>query len=276
MLLIFQSYKAIYSSKIMTHINCQQVIDSYIKWIKDNTFTKSINNGKFCEITTPFLDVHNDHIQIYVSKENDIFTLTDDGYTISDLEMCGLTIVNSPKRESILKTTLSGFGVKIRNQKEIYIEANINDIGLKKHRLIQALLAVNDMFFLSKENVSSLFKEDVELYFKANDIFYNRDLRSGGKTGFDHNIDFAIPASRTKPARLIKVINKISKEQILLSTFSFSDMLAIREEKFIPIVIFNDAEQEISNENLTAFRNYNVIPYGWSHREEFNQELRLN
>jgi len=35
------------------------------------------------EITTPFLDNHNDHIQIYIKKSDSRLILTDNGQTIT-------------------------------------------------------------------------------------------------------------------------------------------------------------------------------------------------
>lgn len=63
-------------------MDCQQVINDYLKWIKDNTVAKSIEEGKVCSITTPFLDRHNDHLEIYFLKNDGSFKLTDNGYTI--------------------------------------------------------------------------------------------------------------------------------------------------------------------------------------------------
>ena len=56
------------------------------------------------------------------------------------------------------------------------------------------------MFNLSQETVTSLFKEDVELYLLSNDIYFSKDIKLTGKSGFDHNIDFLIPRSKNKPA----------------------------------------------------------------------------
>ena len=99
-------------------LNCQKIIENYLRWIKDNTSIKSIEDGKSCEISTPFLDRHNDHLQIYVLKHGKNYKLTDDGYTINDLKISGMEI-NTPKREKILQTTLNGFGIKIGKNDEI-------------------------------------------------------------------------------------------------------------------------------------------------------------
>ncbi|OGI34187.1 MAG: hypothetical protein A2259_02070 [Candidatus Moranbacteria bacterium RIFOXYA2_FULL_43_15] len=252
----------------------QEIIDDYIKWIKDNTSIKAIQDGKSCEVTTPFLDRRNDHLQIYVIKSGDNFILTDDGYTIHDLMMSGLEF-NTPKREKIFRTVLNGFGVKLGGKNDLYIEANLNNIGQKKHYLLQSILAVNDMYTLSQENVYSLFKEDVETYFKANDIYFNRDVKITGKTGFDHNVDFIIPSSKTMPERLIKTVNTPKKDPIMAAIFAFNDINEIREQKSKKFVVYNDLEQKASLDIISALRNYNVIEIPWTQKEKCLAEFAL-
>jgi hypothetical protein len=87
----------------------RDLIDKYVSWLRDKTGIREV--GDYIEITTPYLDRHNDYLQIYVKKENGSFVLTDDGYIINDLEQSGCKII-SPKREQLLRLTLNGFGVK--------------------------------------------------------------------------------------------------------------------------------------------------------------------
>ena len=108
-------------------MDCQQVISDYLKWIKDNTVVKTVEDGKVCSISTPFLDRHNDHLDIYLIKNNGTIKITDNGYTIADLKMSGFEI-NTPKRENILKTALNGFGVKMNSNDEFFVEATPHNV----------------------------------------------------------------------------------------------------------------------------------------------------
>ena len=256
-------------------MDCQQVINDYLKWIKDNTIVKTIAEGKICSISTPFLDRHNDHLDIYLFKNNGTIRLTDNGYTLADLKMSGFEI-NTPKRESILKTALNGFGVKMNNTDELFVDATVHNIGQKKHYLLQAILAVNDMFNLSQETVHSLFKEDVELYLRTNNIFFSKDIKLTGKSGFDHNIDFLIPASKSKPERLIKTINSVKKDSILSSIMAFNDINQTRETKTKNYVVYNDVEKEVSKDVIGALDNYGVQHIPWSNKEACLPEFSLN
>ena len=58
-------------------------IIQYTNWIKENSGQRAING--YTEITTPFLDIHNDELRFYVQKQGNEYLFTDDGYTLADL-----------------------------------------------------------------------------------------------------------------------------------------------------------------------------------------------
>ncbi|EAY56027.1 MAG: conserved hypothetical protein [Leptospirillum rubarum] len=118
----------------------QNLMDTYYSWLKDKTILRQID--QWVEITTPYLDRHNDYIQIYSKKANSGYILTDDSYTINDLEQSGCKL-QSPKRQELLKMTLNGFGVQLQGN-NLEVHASPENFALRKHNLIQAILAVND------------------------------------------------------------------------------------------------------------------------------------
>jgi hypothetical protein len=73
---------------------------------------------------------------------------------------------------------------------------------MRKHNLLQAMLAVNDLFFLSIQMVASLFYEDVVSWLDTNEIRYTPNVKFTGKSGYDHLFDFVIPKSRRQPERI--------------------------------------------------------------------------
>ena len=125
----------------------QNLLDAYHVWLKDKTVLHLID--QWVEITTPYLDRHNDYLQIYVKKTNGGFLLTDDGYIIDDLKQSGCKL-DSQKRQELLKMTLNGFGVQ-KEGNELQVHASVESFASRKHNLLQAMLAVNDMFCLAIE-----------------------------------------------------------------------------------------------------------------------------
>ena len=88
---------------------CKNLINDYIEWLRQNISIKEING--IYEITTPFLDRHNDHLQIYIKKSDGGLILTDNGQTITNLRLSGFEF--TPEKKQILNSILNGFGVKL-------------------------------------------------------------------------------------------------------------------------------------------------------------------
>lgn len=110
-------------------LEANDYIDDYLKWLKDNSFGERISHNTM-EITAPYLDRHNDFMQIYIIEENDGYTLTDDGFIISDLEQSGLTF-NTPKRNQELKLILNRFGVKMSSTNALTVKCQKQDYPKK-------------------------------------------------------------------------------------------------------------------------------------------------
>ncbi len=253
----------------MSFNECQDMVNTYIKWLKQKISLKDIEG--VCEITTPFLDRHNDHLQIYVKRAGNTLTLTDDGYTLRDLELSGLEIGTEKRRQS-LQSILNGFGVHLQEE-EIIVEARIENFPQKKHNLIQTMLAVNDLFVMAAPMVRSFFKEDVEEYLRLHRIRFTPSVKFTGKSGFDQSFDFVIPASQKRPERVIKSVNRPDRQTISILIFLWTDTKDIRPEKSIVYGVLNDSEQKVSYDNESALEQYGIKPLFWSKREEYVEEL---
>jgi hypothetical protein len=253
----------------MSVVEIEQLLKNYRDWLKDKTTLRQIN-GSWVEITTPYLDRHNDALQIYARNENSGFVLTDDSYIIHDLEASGCKL-DTEKRKDLLLMTLNGFGVKL-NADAIEVHATHENFPLRKHNLIQAMLAVNDLFYLAKPVVESLFYEDVVAWLDANDIRYTPNVKFTGITGYDHHFDFAIPKSKRQPERIVQAINRPTRETAMLFIHAWGDTRQVRTADSKAYAVLND-EQPISGSIIDAFRNYHIRPVPWTQRVEVVTEL---
>jgi len=247
----------------------RRLTDSYHNWLSENTTLQAIEDC--VEITSPFLDRHNDHMQIYVEPSNDGFMLTDDGYTIADLEMGGCKL-DTPKRRDLLNMTLSGFGVS-RNNDELQVTATATNFARQKHNLLQAMLAVNDLFYLAQSFTASLFFEDVVAWLNLSNIRYFPNVKLTGRSGYDHHYDFVIPRSVAHPDRVLLSITEPSKSNVSKAVFAWTDTAIAREGESRAYALLNDSEKSVSRTVLDAFRNYDVRPVPWSERESVRDEL---
>ena len=247
----------------------QALLDQYSIWLRDRTKLREI--GDCIEITTPYLDRHNDYLQIYAKRADGGFVLTDDGYILDDLELSGCKI-DRPKRKAMFRTTLNGFGVQ-SNGRALEVKASPGNFPLRKHNLVQAMLAVNDLFYLASPTVASLFHEDVTAWLDLSCIRYTPSVKFTGKSGYDHRFDFVIPKSRVQPERVLRTINRPSRDTAQTTAFSWIDTREVRSPDSRAYAILNDSEQTVSENVLDAMQNYGVRPVPWSGRDEVREEL---
>jgi hypothetical protein len=254
----------------------EKFIENYLNWLRQNVFVNEVENGKKWVINSPFLDRHNDYIEIYIiKKEEDTFILTDDGFVYNDLLTSGCDPISSPKRKELFKLDLLGFGVNFKEKThEIYVETSMEEIGKNKHKLAQAMISIGDMFMLASANVSTIFKEDVKAFFRRKDIPFNYDLKITGKSFIEHTIEIALPLVKDNPETIIKVINNPIKSYAINAIFTFNDIKEIRKE-IRSVVIYND-EQKVAKGFIQALRQYKIECVAWSEREEYSSKILKN
>jgi hypothetical protein len=245
------------------------LVDQYFSWLKSKTAWREING--WTEITTPYLDRHNDYIQIYLRQNGDEWELTDDGETLTDLIQSGCEL-DTPRRKALLQTTLNGFGMHLANG-AITVKTKQDSFALRKHNLIQAILAVNDLFYLARASVESFFFEDVALWMDDSDIRYTQRVKFSGRTGYDHLFDFVVPKSKKEPERILRVVNNPAKDQANAAILSWVDTKEARPSNSVAYAVLNDKERIIPDGVVEALKNYDITPLPWSQRDEFRERL---
>jgi hypothetical protein len=247
----------------------QVLLDQYWDWLRDKTTLRQIDD--WVEITTPYLDRHNDTLQIYAKRQNGEYVLTDDGYILEDLEQSGCEIKGN-RRTSLLKMTLNGFGVReVNNELQVY--ASEDNFAVRKHNLLQAMLAVNDLFYLAQPLVANLFYEDVVDWLDENKIRYTPNVKFTGVSGYDHLFNFVIPRSDTHPERILRTINRPNRDRAQAMAFSWIDTKDVRPPESRAYAILNDSISIVPTNVLDALSNYGVHTVQWSGRDMSLQEL---
>ena len=248
----------------------ESLVDTYRLWLQQKTHVRGIDDT-WVEITTPYIDRHNDTLQIYAKRSANHFLLTDDGHTILDLEASGCSL-QSPKRRDLLRVTLNGFGVDLRGS-SLEVSATGDTFPARKHDLVQAMLAVNDLFYLAQPVVESLFLEDVSAWLDAVEVRYLANVKFTGISGYDHRFHFGIPKSKAEPERIVEAISRPTKESAADFIFRWNDTREVRASDAQAFAILNDRDQSVSPSVIDALRNYNINAVLWNMR--FNTERRL-
>ncbi|MFP9098021.1 DUF1828 domain-containing protein [Flavobacterium sp. RHBU_24] len=243
-------------------------VDNYYKWLREKTFIHQDSSTDWSLISTPFLGAFNDTIDIYAQKNGTQLVLSDSGETLSNLELQGVHIQGSKRRRILLDQILLNYGIK-ENDDELFLETNLENFSQSKHKLLSAIIEINDLCVLSQANVSSIFKEDVRSYLDDLNIIYTPDFISKGSTGLEFNFDFQI-AQRNREI-VIKSYNSVNKSNLTNFLFSWEDIKPVREKttkkNVSAIAIINDIDKNIKPEFLEALKSRSADYILWSQKD---------
>ena len=251
-------------------------IQEYYNWLKEKTIVTKDERTGWSTISTPFIGLFNDNIEIYAKMDNGKILLSDDGLTLSNLELAGSTVMRSAKRKEWLEMILLNYGVLLTD-KELQIVGNEKDFPQKKHNLICAISEISDMAMMAKHTVSSIFKEDVKEYLDEQNIIYTPQFIAKGTTGIEFNFDFQI-AGRQKEL-LIKSFNSLNKINVPNFLFGWDDIKPAREKisgkQLMGLAIVNNVDKETKQEYLDALESKGAKIILWDQRHQQNMIEKL-
>lgn len=190
-------------------LSAKELKNDYLKWYRENLNFQSLNEN-LIRIESPFKDNAMDDIVFYAEKNpsDSTITLTDDGYTMYNLKNLGVDIKRSKNRRFIFNKNIESYGVSYNSDTdELFIKSSLEKFGENKHRLLQCLIFVNDMYILSKPNVKNIFTEDVSEVLDKNEIIYTQDIIINGHSGMTHKFEFVIPSQKNKKEKFVKTVS---------------------------------------------------------------------
>jgi len=243
-------------------------IAEYYNWLRDKTQVLKNEQTGWYTITTPVMGLFNDYVEIYVKMQGDKILMSDDGQTISNLELAGSSLTRSPKRKEWFEMILLNYGVVLSKDNDLQVEGTEKDFNQKKHNLICAIAEISDMAMMAKHTVSSLFKEDVRAFFDEQDIIYTPQFIAKGNTGFEFLFDFQIAGKQKE--LVIKSFNSVNKINVVNFLFGWDDIKTAREKasgkELKGLAILNDIEKELKQEYVGALESKGADILMWSKR----------
>lgn len=243
-------------------------IKKYYEWLREKTTVRSDSSSGWSTISTPFVGMFNDCIEIYTKLEAGKVILSDDGQTLSNLELAGVNIAHSNKRKEYFNSILLNFGV-INQNNELIVTGYEREFCQKKHNLLSAIIEISDMAMISTNNVSSLFKEDVRAFFDDKNIIYTPQFIAKGETGIEFTFDFQIAGRENEI--VIKSFNTLNKINVPNFLFSWEDVKPSREKisgkKLKGLAIINNIGKDLKHEYIEALVNKEAEIILWSDKE---------
>lgn len=245
-------------------------IAEYYRWLKDNTAVRKDNGTGWFAVSTPFVGLFNDHIEIFVKKLSDTeILLSDDGETFANLSLSGVDFSRSSKRRECLQRIANNYGVQI-DKDEIIVISNGADFAKKKHALVSAIMSISDMNLLANENIHSMFADDVMAYADSKGAIYTPTFIVRGKSGLDFNFDFQIAGKKSE--LVVKSFNALRQNSVGNFLFCLNDVKENREsitkKEFKSLAVINDVAFKPSPKLMDALYKYDTNVLLWSEKDK--------
>lgn len=260
-------------------LDAKKLSDNYFKWYKNNSNFFNIKSD-VVRIDLPFLDNFADEISIYaIGKQDNSIKISDDGWTINNLEDTGVAINRSPKRKQLFEHQLKTYGVQTDGNELFIDNLSYEKFPEAKHRMLQAILFVNDMFMTANKTTGTLFWEDLNLFFENNGIRTTKGANFIGQSGLTHKFEFTISGIKDIPTRYIKTLstanNSMFAKSILTDVEQTRPILDTRSAFY---VFLNDLDKErnpinINEDILNLFTQNEIKPVLYSERDKIVPEL---
>ena len=249
-----------------------KLIDDYVHFLRNETTYRELDGGRHA-ITTPFLNVYNDAVEIYCKRQDDgKIMIADGGETLSNLSLAGITFNNRGKRKQIFHEILLNYNIQVKEDELFIIADDESKFPQAKHNLLSAISKISDMYLMPSSSTfaSDVFTEKVKKYFNDNDVIVTPKFNSQSKSGMYFTFDFQIAGKNTEI--LINTFNTLQKSNLAIFILAYDSIKVVREEltgkivKSVPIV--NDELHSIKSEYLDTLRDRGCTPLLWSRRNE--------
>lgn len=255
-----------------------EAINDYCKFIQESIKTKKLDDGWY-SITTPFIGMFNDYIQIYCRNDNGNVTLFDDGETLNNLELAGINITRSKTKRKIMEQILQNYDVCLTENNELLIERPLKGFAQAKQNLLSSIMEISDISMLSKPNIASAFAENVALYLQEQQIIYTPEFIAKGSSGLEFTFAFQVAGRKTE--LLINTFNVVTKNNLATFLFNWKDIQEERQHKakknVAGLAIINDADKKIQQQYLSALHSKGTeyILYSQRHQPGNLKKLKI-
>ena len=242
-------------------------IKNYYQWLKERTSYLSDDGTGWSVISTPFIGLFNDSIDIYVKKDGDSILLSDDGETMRSLADIGISVSRSSKRRDWVDAVARTYGIQLDGE-ELKSSTTIQRFPQAKHKMLSAILAISDLEITSNRNIVSMFQEEVKSFLDEAGLIYTVGFNATGSSGLESTFDFQI-AGKTKET-VIKSFGSLGMNNLPSFLFGWSDIKetreAISQKSLLAIAIVDDREKKPKEEFVAALKKKNTFYLPWSER----------
>ena len=238
-------------------------------------FSCSTVNG-YTRVRTPFLYPDGDVIDVFLSEQDGVITVTDLGETLRWLRMQSLSPRRSPRQNKLIEDVCLNHGLELFRG---MLSARVKPGGTLASvllRVAQGALRVADIWFTMRTRSVETVSEEVELFLSEKSVCFERNQPIVGRSGKTWRPDFhtRLPAKSS----LVYVLSTGSRaaarnvtEHVLAAWYDLNQF-RVGPESLQFISLFDDTMDVWSAEDFNLLKDLSVVSR-WSEPEDFAQTL---
>lgn len=241
-------------------ITAKQVKHDYRDWFTSQHEFRDLSNDMI-EVQTPYIDAFGDNISLIIKPYENRFIVTDQGYTIWNIEAHG---INASRKNSTRKRLVDSIirfeNVSLNENEEIIKVASINQLSQSIYDVSQAVLKITNLALSNRRNVLSAFYDEVAEYFKEQQhkqFEFQKGLFMLGTSNISYKVDYTfITKGKNKLTKSYNTINKQMYDVILgihTDTKSFQEQTGAQMS-----ILYNGKDNELPDDILLGFESHEV------------------
>lgn len=254
--------------------NTKGLVEKYLDWVKGHSSEREVGAG-WSALSFPFVDRHNDFLQVFVREDRDGYLITDEGRTIRDLKRIGCDLKSKTKRRSLAASILRGLGLDpaLLNSEEIATKAVNGEFPHKLNNILMSMMAIDGLAVATPSSVLTLFKEDVTDWLRTIGVKFEAGGLLTGKSENSYGFDFVIPARADGRESVVQTFDKA--DTIYIESFTYR-VIDVREgvqgqwPEFY--AMFSDSSAP-NSKNRRALLTQGIDPWVWSERDQLARKL---
>jgi hypothetical protein len=255
-------------------------LSDYVHWLQASYEVEELPESGWSLLTTPFLGLHNDPIEIYLKPEaQDHILLSDDGNTLWELNALGLDLKRSKTRRLQFERVLAKWGV-LQSGSELLKKAHAKSFPQAKHDFLQCLQELNEFHHLTTNNVKSLFKDD--LYDYLNELSDTLVVSEGvALAGTNLQYMFDLLLSTKQEERVVKAFTLLNQTYLTSFLYAWRDVRTARathtRKKLSGLVAINDLYRKPDPGLLKEAEANGLYVLRWSQKDDpaVREQMRL-
>ncbi|MFK4951182.1 DUF1828 domain-containing protein [Lactococcus garvieae] len=257
-------------------MSSKDVSQEYFTFIRNNAQFNDITDTH-TEIVTPFVDASGEGIGFSCIFDGSFYTITDDGYTLFNLDIYGIDLNKKGNRRDLFESLLKYNGFTLNDNKEIEKKVAKKDLGQAIHDMTQLLINVYDFDLLHPQTVYTQFLEDVKSYFLKNDKYVSfPGFSITGKSRLNHKFNFVFMSKGI--SKLTRVHNTITKQQVDNILSGWLDTTEYRRMEYgdteqLYIIVSDEGYHNMKDDHRLALKQYGIEVLNFSNKEQLEVEL---